>query len=263
VLQSEVSENPGNEKKSVPAQVILVVDDEAKISQIVMAYLQRDGYRVLRAENGRVALDLARTEMPDLVVLDLMLPEVSGWDVCRALRRDAKTAEMPIIMLTARDEIADRIVGLELGADDYVVKPFDPKELVARVHAVLRRVRDRREAASAAGSPSAILRHGDLAIDRGRHEVRQGDRPLEVTRTEFELLATLAEQPGRVFSRLQLLDAIQGEAFEGYERTIDSHVKNLRRKLEPDPRRPRYIQTVFGIGYKLVDQDRPDPVGGP
>jgi DNA-binding response OmpR family regulator len=246
----------------MPAQSILVVDDEAKISQIVMAYLQRDGYRVLRAENGWVALELARAELPDLVVLDLMLPEVSGWDVCRALRRDARTAELPIIMLTARDEVADRIVGLELGADDYVVKPFDPKELVARVHAVLRRVRDRREAVTASG-PGAILRHGDLAIDRARHEVRQANRPLEVTRTEFELLATLAEQPGRVFSRLQLLDAIQGEAFEGYERTIDSHVKNLRRKLEPDPRRPRYIQTVFGIGYKLVDQDRIDPVGEP
>jgi DNA-binding response OmpR family regulator len=245
----------------VPSQVILVVDDEAKISQIVMAYLQRDGYRVLRAENGRVALDLARAELPDLVILDLMLPEVSGWDVCRGLRRDPKTAELPIIMLTARDEVADRIVGLELGADDYVVKPFDPKELVARVHAVLRRARDRRETAAAAG-PAAMLRHGDLEIDRARHEVRQGDRPLELTRTEFDLLATLAEQPGRVFNRLQLLDAIQGEAFEGYERTIDSHVKNLRRKLEPDPRRPRYIQTVFGIGYKLVDQDRTDPLGG-
>jgi DNA-binding response OmpR family regulator len=261
VLQSEGRAILASEKKVVPSQVILVVDDEAKISQIVMAYLQRDGYRVLRAENGRVALDFARAERPDLVILDLMLPEVSGWDVCRALRRDPKTAELPIIMLTARDEVADRIVGLELGADDYVVKPFDPKELVARVHAVLRRVRDRREKATAAG-PTTILRHGDLEIDRARHEVRQGDRPLEVTRTEFELLATLAEQPGRVFSRLQLLDAIQGEAFEGYERTIDSHVKNLRRKLEPDPRRPRYIQTVFGIGYKLVDQDRTDPLVG-
>jgi DNA-binding response OmpR family regulator len=241
--------------------MILVVDDEAKISQIVTAYLQRDGYRVLRADNGRAALDLARSDAPDLIILDLMLPEILGWDVCRSLRRDPKLAGVPIIMLTARDEVADRIVGLELGADDYVVKPFDPKELVARVHAVLRRARDRREMASAGGPSGIILRHGDLAIDRDRHEVRQGDKSLDVTRTEFELLATLAEQPGRVFSRLQLLDAIQGEAFEGYERTIDSHVKNLRRKLEPDPRRPRYIQTVFGIGYKLVDQDRADPVG--
>jgi DNA-binding response OmpR family regulator len=241
--------------------MILVVDDEAKISQIVTAYLQRDGYRVLRADNGRAALDLARADAPDLIILDLMLPEISGWDVCRSLRRDPKLAGVPIIMLTARDEVADRIVGLELGADDYVVKPFDPKELVARVHAVLRRARDRREVAIAGRPSGIILRHGDLAIDRGRHEVRQGDKSLDVTRTEFDLLATLAEQPGRVFSRLQLLDAIQGEAFEGYERTIDSHVKNLRRKLEPDPRRPRYIQTVFGIGYKLVDQDRADPVG--
>jgi DNA-binding response OmpR family regulator len=244
----------------VPAQLVLVVDDEAKISHIVTAYLQRDGYRVLRADNGRTALDLARAEAPDLIILDLMLPVISGWDVCRSLRRDPKTADVPIIMLTARDEVADRIVGLELGADDYVVKPFDPKELVARVHAVLRRARDRQEAAGAGGS-NAILRHGDLAIDRDRHEVRQGDKPLDVTRTEFELLSTLVEQPGRVFSRLQLLNAIQGEAFEGYERTIDSHVKNLRRKLEPDPRRPRYIQTVFGIGYKLVDQARADSMG--
>jgi DNA-binding response OmpR family regulator len=161
---------------------------------------------------------------------------------------------VPIIMLTARDEIADRVVGLELGADDYLVKPFDPKELVARVHAVLRRVND----APPDGAPAAgrAFQRGDLLIDRDRFEARRAGELLVLTRTEFQMLATLAEHPGRVYTRLQLLDAVQGEAFEGYERTIDSHVKNLRRKLEPDSRRPRYIQTVFGVGYKFVDQDR-------
>jgi DNA-binding response OmpR family regulator len=242
-------------------QRILVVDDEPKIVGIVAAYLQRDGYRVSRAEDGRTALDAARADVPDLVVLDLMLPGVSGWDVCRELRRNPRTARVPIIMLTARDEIADRVVGLELGADDYVVKPFDPKELVARVHAVLRRVND----TPVDGAPAAgrAFQRGDLAIDRDRYEARRAGQSLVLTRTEFQMLATLAEHPGRVYTRLQLLDAVQGEAFEGYERTIDSHVKNLRRKLEPDPRRPRYIQTVFGVGYKFVDQDRPDSPAAP
>ncbi|HVC35279.1 MAG TPA: response regulator [Chloroflexota bacterium] len=171
--------------------------------------LKRDGYRVLQADNGRVALDLARASVPDLVVLDLMLPEVSGWDVCRALRADPRTASVPIIMLTARDEVADRIVGLELGADDYVVKPFDPKELVARVRAVLRRASDRRPAGPAPAAASGqVLRRGDLAIDQDRHEVRQDDRLLALTPSEFQVLATLAAQPGRVFSRWQLLEAI-------------------------------------------------------
>jgi two-component system alkaline phosphatase synthesis response regulator PhoP len=205
-----------------------------------------------------MALRLARSEAPDLVVLDVMLPGVSGWDVCRELRRDPATADLPIIMLTARDEIADRIIGLELGADDYVVKPFDPKELVARVHAVLRRSAEPHGGASSSGN-GRLLRHGDLAIDLDRHEVRRGPDALALTPSEFQILATLAAQPGRVYSRLQLLDAVQGEAFEGYERTIDSHVKNLRRKLEPDPRHPRYVVTVIGVGYKLEDHDPPHP----
>jgi len=231
---------------------ILVVDDEPKISRIVAAYLEKDGYRVNVVADGGAALAAVQNDLPDLVILDLMLPEISGWDVCRALRRGPPTASVPIIMLTARDEIADRIVGLELGADDYIVKPFEPKELVARVHAVLRRAG---QAPRPAASASRTLQRRDLAIDLDRHEVRRADQILDLTRTEFDILATLAGQPGRVFSRLQLLDAVQGEAFEGYERTIDSHVKNLRRKLEPEPRRPRYVVTVFGVGYKLDDHD--------
>lgn len=231
-------------------QSILVVEDEARIAQVVAAYLERDGYRVRQAHDGRQALALTKTEVPDLVVLDLMLPEVSGWDVTRELRKDPRTAAVPIIMATARDEVYDRIVGLELGADDYVVKPYDAKELVARVHAVLRRTGEGR---ANSGAPTPTLRRRDLEIDRVRFEVRRNGELIALTRTEFEILATLAAEPGRVFSRMQLLDAAQGEAFEGYERSIDSHVKNLRRKLEPNPREPRYVQTVIGVGYKFVD----------
>lgn len=241
---------------------ILVVDDEPKIVTIVVAYLQRDGYQALRADDGRAALELARAEIPDLVVLDLMLPGLSGWDVCRELRRDPRTASVPIIMLTARDEVADRIVGLELGADDYLVKPFDPKELIARIRAVLRRASDEPRTSDAPAA-ARILQRGDLTIDQDRFEARRAGQVLALTRTEFQLLVTLVVHPGRVFSRLQLLDAVQGEAFEGYERTVDSHVKNLRRKIELDPRRPRYVQTVFGVGYKFVDQDRADAPDSP
>jgi len=239
---------------TMPGQRILVVDDEAKIVRIVRAYLERDGYRVLVAGDGQAALDLVRGERPSLVILDLMLPQVSGWDVCRALRREAATATLPIIMLTARDEAADRIVGLELGADDYVVKPFDPNELVARVHAVLRRA-----TGEVGGGTARVLRHGTLAIDLDRHEVRRDGETLALTPTEFEILVTLVAHPGRVFSRQQLLDAVQGAAFEGFERTIDSHMKNLRRKLEPDPRRPQYVRTVFGVGYTFDAPDYPAP----
>ncbi len=221
--------------------VILVVDDEKRIVDIVKAYLERDGYRVLAAYDGRSALDLARREHPDLIILDLMLPAVSGLDVCRSLRRESA---VPIIMLTARDETSDKIVGLELGADDYVSKPFDPKELVVRVKAVLRRYRSGTE-------PQSLLRAGDLSVDLERRVVRLGDQDVELTATEFELLRALMENPGRVFTRMQLLDRVQGEAYEGYERTIDSHVKNLRKKIEPDPEHPSYVITVYGVGYKL------------
>jgi two-component system OmpR family response regulator len=249
-------------KKLVLSSRILVVDDEPKIAQIVSVYLERDGYRVLRATDGREALELARSSSPSLVILDIMLPEVSGWDVCRELRRDPKTTDLPIIMLTARDDVADRVVGLELGADDYVVKPFEPKELVARVHAVLRRWSDRRSDPRPT-APREVLCRGEVSIDLDRHEVQRGGATIDLTPSEFQILATLAAEPGRVFSRLKLLDAIQGEAFEEYERTIDSHVKNLRRKLEPDPRHPRYVLTVFGVGYKLADEDVVDPMVSP
>ena len=225
---------------------ILVVDDEKKIVDIVKAYLERDGYKVIVAYDGRLALQMARSESPDLIVLDLMLPEVSGWDVCRTLRTESN---VPIIMLTALDDDSDKIVGLELGADDYVVKPFNPKELVSRVRAVLRR-------AEGAAVKTKRIEIADLSIDLERHEVRRGERLVELTLTEFELLRVLAEAPGRVYSRMQLLDKVQGSAYEGYERTIDSHIKNLRKKVETDPEQPRYVITVRGVGYKFGEGQR-------
>jgi DNA-binding response OmpR family regulator len=220
---------------------ILVVDDEKKIVDIVKAYLERDGYKVIVAYDGRLALHMARCESPDLIVLDLMLPEVPGWDVCRTLRTESN---VPIIMLTALDDDSDKIIGLELGADDYVVKPFNPKELVSRVRAVLRR-------AEGAGVKTKRVEIADLSIDFERHEVKRGDKLVELTPTEFELLKVLAEAPGHVYSRMQLLDRVQGSAYEGYERAIDSHVKNLRKKVETDPEQPRYVITVRGVGYKF------------
>lgn len=223
---------------------ILVVDDEREIVEIVRAYLEKDGYRVIAAYDGRGALEAAKRERPALLVLDLMLPELSGWDVIRSLRQ---TAETPVIMLTARDDPTDRVVGLELGADDYVVKPFDPKELLARVRAVLRRARPPEER-----SPLTL---GELVVDPGQHEVRLAGRLIDLTATEFAILHVLASRPGMVYSRLQLLEAVQGDAFQGYERAIDSHIKNLRRKLEPDPAHPRYVLTVHGVGYRLKPPD--------
>ncbi|MFA5317393.1 MAG: response regulator transcription factor, partial [Dehalococcoidales bacterium] len=208
----------------MPQPKILVVDDEVKIVEILKAYLERENYEVLSAYDGRSALALAQREHPDLVILDLMLPEVSGWDVCRRLRQDS---EVPIIMLTARDETADKIVGLELGADDYVTKPFDPKELVSRVRAVLRRT-------EAKAVPRDVLKVGDLTIDASRRMVYRGEQVIGLTSLEFELLKALAESPGHVLSRMQLLDRAQGDAYVGYERTVDSHIKNLRRKIEPN-----------------------------
>lgn len=220
---------------------ILVVDDEAKIVRLVRSYLEQAGYAVVEANDGQTALIQARREKPDLVVLDLGLPVMDGLEVARILRRERDT---PIIMLTARIEDTDKIVGLELGADDYVTKPFNPRELVARVRAVLRRT-------SGAPPTPEILRGGGLELDMNGHQATLDGRPLDLTPTEFELLAVLLRNPGRVFTRLELLDRVQGEAYEGYERTIDAHIKNLRAKLGDDPRHPRYIQTVFGVGYKL------------
>src|SRR3990170_1224422 len=208
------------------SEKILVVDDEERIVHIVRSYLEKDGFQVLTAEDGREALDVARREQPNLVVLDLMLPAIPGWDVCRTLRAESR---VPIIMLTARDEEADKIVGLELGADDYVTKPFSPRELMARVHAVLRR-------SQSAEQEQPTIAVGSLTIDPGRHEVRRDGRPISLTPTEFGLLQTLAAQPGRVFTRLQLLERVQSEVYEGYERTLDTHIRNLRQKIEPDPR---------------------------
>jgi two-component system alkaline phosphatase synthesis response regulator PhoP len=222
---------------------ILVVEDEPGIARLVRDYLERAGFAVVLAANAGEALAQARAQRPALVVLDLGLPDRDGLDVTRELRR---FSDVPIVMLTARGDESDRIVGLELGADDYVVKPFSPKELVARVRAVLRRV----EGKAAGGETVRAL---DVAIDLPRRRVTVGDRRVELTATEFALLATLAREPGRVFTRGQLLDAVHGVSFESYERAIDAHVKNLRRKLEPTPGSPRYIETVHGIGYRFAD----------
>ncbi len=225
-------------------KTILVVDDEPKIVQLARDYLEHAGFQVASASDGRAALVTARTGHPDLVVLDLGLPGLDGLDVARALRRDSN---VPIVMLTARDDEVDKILGLELGADDYVTKPFSPRELVARVRAVLRR-------AERPDEPSDIIRAGEVVLDVPRMRAEVDGRTVELTPTEFQLLATLARQPGRIFTRSQLLDAIHGVAFESYERAIDTHVKNLRRKLEPDPARPRYVLTVYGVGYRFSDE---------
>jgi DNA-binding response OmpR family regulator len=223
---------------------ILVVEDEMKIARLVRDYLEHAGFEVLVAGNGESALASARGTRPDLVVLDLGLPGRDGLDVTRELRR---SSNVPIVMLTARGDEADRIIGLELGADDYIVKPFSPKELVARVRAVLRRT------GSAGEGGAEVLRTADVEVDLRRMRVSVGGRTVELTPTEFDLLATFVREPGRVFTRGQLLDAVRGVAFESYERAIDAHVKNIRKKIEPGAGRPRYILTVHGVGYRFAD----------
>ena len=225
---------------------ILVVDDEPRIAELARDYLERAGFRVDVAGNGADALAMARTRVPDLIVLDLGLPKMDGLDVTRTLR---KHSNVPIIMLTARVDESDKLIGLELGADDYVTKPFSPKELVARVRAVFRRV----DADRAAPERGNVVRAGEVTLDKRRMQVTLGEQRIDLTATEFELLATLASQPGRVFTRAQLLDAIRGVEVESFDRAIDAHVKNVRRKLEPDPRHPRYVLTVHGVGYKFAD----------
>jgi DNA-binding response OmpR family regulator len=225
------------------SRTILVVDDEPRIVELARDYLEHAGFVVSIATDGPGALDAVRRHRPDLVVLDLGLPGLDGLDVTRQLRRDGS---IPIVMLTARDDELDKLLGLELGADDYLTKPFSPRELVARVKAVLRRTDRPVEA-------SDVIKVGDLILDLPRMRTEVAGRTIELTPTEFTLLATLARQPGRIFTRSQLLDALHGVAFESYERAIDSHIKNLRRKLEPDPRQPKYVMTVYGVGYRLAD----------
>jgi DNA-binding response OmpR family regulator len=224
-------------------QTILVVDDEPRIAQIAADYLRRAGYDVAIAADGAAALDRARSRSPDLIVLDLGLPRVDGLDVARTLRAESA---VPIIMLTARVEERDRLAGLELGADDYIIKPFSPRELVARVRAVLRR--------AAAVPPSGdVITLGDLRLDLARLKTVRDGEPIDLTATEFQLLATVARQPGRIFTRAQLLDAVRGSEVDSFERAIDTHIKNIRRKIEPDPRNPRYIETVYGVGYRSAE----------
>lgn len=220
---------------------ILVVDDEPQILKVLIAYLEKAGYQVFSASDGVSALATFYKEHPDFLILDLNLPGMDGLDVCKAIRRDSN---IPILMLTARVEEADRLVGLELGADDYVIKPFSPREVVARVKTILRRT-------SVDTPRPELITVDDLVIDLEQHTVHRGDVHIELTPTEFEILVVLARQPKRVFSRLQIMEQAQGDAFEGYERTIDAHIKNIRIKLEPNPKDPIYVQTVFGIGYKL------------
>jgi DNA-binding response OmpR family regulator len=225
-------------------RTILVVDDEPKLVGVVRDYLERDGYRVVAAADGKEALERFRRERPDLVVLDLMLPEMDGLEVCRRIRRES---DVPIVMLTARAEEVDELLGLELGADDYVTKPFSPRTLLARIRTVLRRSR------VGTGADEAPLALGPLRVDPGRHEATWDGEPLRLTPTEFRLLAALARRPGRVFDRLELLERIQGEAYAGYERTVDAHVKNLRKKLAGagGEEAAAVVLTVPGVGYKL------------
>ncbi len=219
---------------------ILVIEDEEKISSIVKGYLQKEGFIVTVASTGQEGLNRL-AEGYDLVILDLMLPDMEGEEICRFIREDSN---IPIIMLTAKSDEEDRVKGLGIGADDYVVKPFSPRELVARVKALLRRVSPRQKVYS--------FNNGDLVIDMEKMEVRKGGTPIELTNTEFKLLQCLADRPGQVFTRLQLINLILGYDFEGYDRTIDAHIKNLRHKIEDNPRSPSYIKTVYGVGYKFI-----------
>ncbi len=232
------------ESTHISMKTILVVDDKSSVRTLLQDYLTEEGYRVVTAENGRNALYAARQEKPDLVLLDIMMPEMDGYDFIRAYRKESNT---PVILLTAKPEESDKVLGLELGADDYVTKPFGMKELVARIHAALRR-------AGQPPAPSAVLRQGDITLDQDKHTVTVRGEAVRLTPSEFDLLQVLMQAPGRVFSRLDLLEAVQGTSFEGIARTIDVHIRNLRTKIEPDPAQPRYIETVFGVGYRFIDQ---------
>lgn len=223
-------------------KTILVVDDEAKLRQMIRVYLEQENYYVVEAGNGRDAIFVARDAKPDLIILDLMMPEMNGYEFIRTYSKEAET---PVIMLTAKVEDQDKILGLELGADDYVAKPFNVRELTARVRAVLRR-------GQRANNEPELLRAADIVLDRTRVSVTVGGNDVELTRSEFELLAVLMSSPGRVYSRLDLLDRMSGDAYEGYERTIDVHIRNLRTKIERDPKHPQYVETVYGMGYRFA-----------
>jgi two-component system, OmpR family, alkaline phosphatase synthesis response regulator PhoP len=223
---------------------VLVVDDDVKTVELVKLYLNRDGYRVLTAYNGNDALQMARENHPDLIVLDLMLPGINGLDICRTLRKES---EVPIIMLTALTTDDDRLTGLNCGADDYMTKPFSPRELAARVRAVLRRLPGER-------GPEKIM-HGNLAVDFMKHEAYIESKPLNLTPIEFKILGALVKEPGRVFSRAQIIESALGQDFDSFDRTIDVHILKLRRKLEPDPHHPKYIKTIYGAGYKLLESE--------
>ena len=220
---------------------IFVIDDEPQIVKVLKAYLEKAGYQVVTASDGKTVLSTFQREKPDFMILDLNLPGMDGLDICKAVRH---ASNIPILMLTARVEEADRLIGLELGADDYVIKPFSPREVVARVRTIFRRT-------TAEPIKPDIILVGPILIDQDQHTVSLAGQIIELTPTEFEILVTLAKQPKRVFSRLQIMEQAQGDSFEGYERTIDAHIKNIRLKLEPNPKKPVYIQTVFGLGYKL------------
>jgi DNA-binding response OmpR family regulator len=235
----------GDQATESPVAKILVVDDEPNIREVVSLYLRRDGHSVISAADGEEALRLYRQSQPDLVVLDLMLPKVSGLEVCRRIQADER---VPVVMLTARGEEEDRIVGLGIGADDYVVKPFSPRELAARVEAVLRRVNEARTGASA----EKLMVFGDLCIDPNAREVTIRDAPVTLTAREFDLLHHMASHPKRVYTRDQLMESVWGYAFAGDTSTVTVHIRRLREKIEPDPAHPRYLQTVWGVGYRFV-----------
>jgi DNA-binding response OmpR family regulator len=228
--------------KTQMSKTILVVDDKANVRTLVREYLTEQGFRVVTAENGQTALYAARQEKPDLILLDIMMPEMDGFEFIRAYRKES---DQPIILLTAKLEESDKVIGLELGADDYITKPFGMRELVARIHSVLRR-------AGQIPHPSSRLQIGDILLDRESHSVTVADQPVHLTPSEFDLLALLMNAPGRVFTRLDLLEDLQGTSFEGVARTIDVHIRNLRTKVESDPAKPRYIETVFGVGYRFI-----------
>jgi DNA-binding response OmpR family regulator len=240
--------NPGSVKLSDPqgmkpmSKTVLVVDDKANVRTLVREYLSEQGFRVVTAENGQIALHAARQEKPDLILLDIMMPEMDGFEFIRTYRKES---DKPIILLTAKLEESDKVIGLELGADDYITKPFGMRELVARIHTVLRR-------AGQIPHPSSRMQSGDIVLDRESHSVTVGERPVHLTPSEFDLLALLMNAPGRVFTRLDLLEDLQGTSFEGVARTIDVHIRNLRTKIEHDPANPRYIETVFGVGYRFI-----------